>query len=65
MGDPPPSVLTPEGLEYLESLATETTRGRLERFLRRESAVRGVTWGVALQVMTLLIALAALIVAIV
>ncbi len=65
MGDPPPSMLTPEGVEYLESLATEATRGRFERFLRRESAVRGVTWGVALLVMTLLITLAALIVSIV
>jgi Mn-dependent DtxR family transcriptional regulator len=49
--------LTEAGLRRYRELEEESRWGRLERFFRRESKVRGLTWGVLLQVLTLLIAL--------
>ena len=51
-------VLTQDGYARFKQLQGESQWGRVERFVRRESKVRGVTWGVVLQGLTLLVALA-------
>lgn len=46
-------VLTPEGLDRFAEIDEAGRLGRLERLLRRESKVRGLTWGLVLQLATL------------
>lgn len=63
-GSPPPVALTQLGVAAYGEMVTSERLGRLERWLREQSVVRGMTWGVVLQLTTLIIAIVALLVAI-
>ncbi len=63
MGKPPDSMLTESGLARLVELEEEAKIGRVERWLRNESAIRGLTWGAVVHLFNFTLALAALLIA--
>jgi hypothetical protein len=63
MGKPPESVLTELGLARLAELKEEAKIGRVERWLRNESAIRGLTWGAVVHLINFSIAVTALLIA--